>query len=127
VRIRLDLDDSLPPVLADRIMIEQVVLNLVKNGIESMRETETARRQLTIVTRAGDVGGAEIAVADRGHGIAKDVEESLFSPFFTTKAHGMGMGLNICRSIVEFHDGRLWFTPNLNGGSVFRFTLPTEN
>lgn len=127
VRIQLDLDDSMPPVLADRIMIEQVVLNLVKNGIESMRETEMARRQLTIVTRARDVGGAEIAVADRGHGIAKEVEQSLFSPFFTTKAHGMGMGLNICRSIVEFHDGRLWFTPNLNGGSVFRFTLPTEN
>ena len=69
----------------------------------------------------------EIAIADRGHGIAREVEESLFSPFFTTKPHGMGMGLNICRSIVEFHDGRLWFSPNLAGGSIFRFTLPTEH
>jgi len=127
VRIRLELDEYLPRVLADRIMIEQVVLNLVKNGIEAMRDTDIASRLLTIVTRAADSGGVEIAVTDRGHGIARDVEESLFSPFFTTKAQGMGMGLNICRSIVEFHDGRLWFSPNQAGGSVFRFTLPTEN
>ena len=126
-RIRLELDDNLPRVLADRIMIEQVVLNLVKNGIEAMRETDMGSRLLTIVTRASDSGGVEIAIADRGHGIAREVEESLFSPFFTTKPHGMGMGLNICRSIVEFHDGRLWFSPNLAGGSIFRFTLPTEH
>ena len=127
VQFRLDLAAGLPPVCADRIMIEQVILNLIKNAIEAMRETDPEHRELAITTHANGNGTIEIAISDRGHGIGPEVEQALFSPFFTTKPNGMGMGLNICRSIVEFHDGRLWFTPNRGRGSIFRFTLPIQN
>ncbi len=126
VEIRLEIPPDLPPVYADRIMIEQVVLNLVKNGIEAMEGTDPARRRLTVSARAEDGRAVELAVADRGHGITSGQAERLFAPFYTTKPQGMGMGLNICRSIVEFHDGRLWAQPNDGGGSVFAFTLPVE-
>jgi signal transduction histidine kinase len=110
-------------VSADRIMVEQLLLNLIKNGIESMKRTPRPERRLTVRTlRAG--AQAEIQVVDRGHGIPDEVAAELFSPFFTTKDNGMGMGLNICRSIVELHEGRLWFTANPEGGSTFHFTLP---
>jgi signal transduction histidine kinase len=115
---------DLPPVFADRIMIEQVVLNLVKNGIESMQQTPPEARTLNLAARFDGEGMVEVTVADRGCGMTDDQVERLYTPFFTTKAEGMGMGLNICRSIVEFHDGRLWVQPNPGGGSVFRFTLP---
>jgi PAS domain S-box-containing protein len=123
VAIRVEIPPDLPPVFADRIMIEQVVLNLVKNGIEAMQQTSADERVLTLTARL-DGSVVEVAVADRGCGIADEQVERLFTPFFTTKAEGMGMGLNICRSIVEYHDGRLWVQPNPGGGSVFRFTLP---
>jgi two-component system sensor histidine kinase DctS len=110
-------------VSADRIMIEQVLLNLIKNGIDAMLETPAPERRLSLITHvAGD--NVEIRIIDRGHGIPAEVEAELFSPFFTTKTNGMGMGLNICRSIVELHEGHLWFTRNAAGGSVFHFTLP---
>jgi signal transduction histidine kinase len=124
VRLRLDIPAELPLVFADRIMIEQVVLNLVKNGIESMQESRREQRELTVSAGVDGARTVEIAVADRGHGISAEQAEKLFAPFYTTKPEGMGMGLNICRSIVEFHDGRLWAQPNPGGGSVFRFTLP---
>ncbi len=124
VNLRVDIPADLPLVFADRIMIEQVVLNLVKNGIESMQQTEASRRHLGVTARRDGERTVEVAVADRGHGITDEQAERLFVPFFTTKAEGMGMGLNICRSIVEYHDGRLWAQPNPGGGSVFRFTLP---
>ncbi len=126
VAIRVDLPTDLPPVYADKIMIEQVVLNLVKNGIEAMQRTSAAQRELTVSARANGGRAVEVAVADRGHGLGADEPERLFAPFYTTKREGMGMGLNICRSIVEFHDGRLWAQPNAGGGAVFRFTLPVE-
>jgi hypothetical protein len=116
----------LPPVFADRIMIEQVVLNLVKNGIEAMHQTPTDERALNLTARLDGERMVEVAVADRGCGLTDEQAERLFTPFFTTKVEGMGMGLNICRSIVEYHDGRLWVQPNPGGGSVFRFTLPLE-
>lgn len=125
VRLRVDLDPELPAVYADKIMIEQVMLNLVKNGIESMHETDRNRRELVIGAHDTGNGAVEIAVTDRGQGISPDQAEKLFTPFYTTKPEGMGMGLNICRSIIEFHNGRLWVTPNPGGGSVFCFTLPT--
>lgn len=121
--IRVDIPAALPPVFADRIMIEQVVLNLVKNGIEAMHQTPTDERVLALTARL-DGSAVGVAVADRGCGLSDEQVERLFTPFFTTKAEGMGMGLNICRSIVEYHDGRLWVEPNPGGGSVFRFTLP---
>ena len=124
VAIQVSIPPDLPPVFADRIMIEQVVLNLVKNGIESMQQTPPDARALNLAARLDGEGMVEVAVADRGCGMTDDQVERLYTPFFTTKAEGMGMGLNICRSIVEFHDGRLWVQPNPGGGSVFRFTLP---
>ncbi len=126
VAIKLDLPGDLPCVYADKIMIEQVMLNLVKNGIEAMHETAAEDRQVAV--SAGLNGGSmiEVAVADRGHGIDPEQADKLFSPFYTTKTEGMGMGLNICRSIIEFHGGRLWAQPNAPRGSVFRFTLPVE-
>lgn len=126
VAIGVEIPPDLPPVYADRIMIEQVVLNLVKNGIEAMAETEPGRRRLVLSARAEDGRAVELAVADRGQGFSPEQAGRLFAPFYTTKPQGMGMGLNICRSIVEFHDGRLWARPNEGGGSVFAFTLPVE-
>jgi len=126
VGIRVDIPPDLPPVFADRIMIEQVVLNLVKNGIEAMQQAHTLDRELVVSARRDEAGMVEVAVADRGHGIDGETADRLFAPFYTTKQEGMGMGLNICRSIVEYHDGRLWAQPNPGGGSVFRFTLPVR-
>ncbi|MBI4988454.1 MAG: PAS domain S-box protein [Rhodocyclales bacterium] len=126
VAIRVDIPPDLPPVFADRIMIEQVVLNLVKNGVEAMQQAHAGERELKVTARL-DGSTVEVAVADRGCGMTDEQLERLFVPFFTTKAEGMGMGLNICRSIVEYHDGRLWAQPNPGGGSVFRFTLPIRS
>ena len=132
------LEPGLPLVNADHIMAEQVLLNLIKNGIDAMQHTPAPQRVLTITTRRAGAA-VEISVSDNGCGIAASVEAELFSPFFTTKENGMGMGLNICRSIVEMHEGRLWFTrgadggvntsssgdnSSANGGSAFHFTLP---
>lgn len=125
IAIEVDIPPNLPPVNVDRIMVEQVVLNLVKNGIEAMAGTPRQRRQLTVAARRrnGDVQ-VEVEVRDNGHGIEDGEAERLFTPFFTTKPQGMGMGLNICRTIVEFHNGHLWAEPNPAGGTIFRFTLP---
>jgi C4-dicarboxylate-specific signal transduction histidine kinase len=124
VELKLKLHADLRPVLMDRIMVEQVVLNLVKNAIEAMKNTDQISRSLTMTTlpSAGDV--VEVSVTDQGHGITAESEAELFKPFFTTKPEGMGIGLNICRSIVELHEGRLWFSRNVGAGSTFRFTLP---
>ena len=122
VELRVELPAVLPKIRADRIMLEQLVLNLVRNAIDAMRDV-TAPRRLTITCRpAGQM--LETTVADRGPGIAAADRENIFRPFFTTKPDGMGMGLNICRSIIEFHGGRLWVTDGPEGGAVFHFTLP---
>lgn len=126
VQIRIDLPPGLPPVFADRVMIEQVVLNLVKNGIEAMQQTPPGGRALALTARLDGEGMVEVAVSDRGCGLSDEQAGRLFTPFFTTKPEGMGMGLNICRSIVEYHGGRLWLEQNPGGGSVFRFTLPVR-
>jgi two-component system sensor histidine kinase DctS len=105
------------------VMIEQVIFNLARNGIESMRETPAPERVLSICSEtAGD--HVAVRVADRGPGIDATMAEQLFVPFFTTKDEGMGMGLNICRSITELHKGRLWFEANPAGGTIFHLTLP---
>ncbi len=126
IRVVSELEAGLPPVFADRVMIEQVVLNLVKNGLDSMEKTPAAERTLVVRTRMFGPYAVEVAVIDRGHGIGEEARERLFMPFYTTKTEGMGMGLNICRSIVEFHDGRLVVDTNPEGGTIFSFTLPTE-
>ncbi|HTV88782.1 MAG TPA: PAS domain S-box protein [Stellaceae bacterium] len=123
VRVTLDLDRTLPPVLVDGVQIQQVVLNLVRNAIEAMEAVE--RRELTIATRVLTPRGvAEVEIADSGPGIAPEAADRLFQPFFTTKKTGMGLGLSICREIVEAHHGRLTAAANPTGGAIFRVTLP---
>lgn len=124
VRIVREIQGMRPELLADPVMLEQVLLNLMRNGIEAMRHTPSEYRRLTIKLSQLDNNQMEIRVIDRGPGIPPEVEEKLFTPLFSTKAEGMGMGLNICRSIIEFHHGRLWVEANPQGGSVFIITLP---
>jgi two-component system, LuxR family, sensor kinase FixL len=121
VRVTLDLDRTLLPVIADGVQIQQVVLNLVRNAVEAMEDSE--RRELNIATRS-QADTAEITVADTGTGIAPTLSERLFEPFVTTKHTGMGLGLSICRDIVESHHGCLTSAPRPEGGTVFRVVLP---
>jgi two-component system sensor histidine kinase DctS len=120
----------LSPVLADRLMLEQVLLNLIRNGMEAMSATPENERVLHISAVAS---GSEVvvSVADNGCGIAPGVREKLFTAFFSTKQEGMGVGLSICRSIIEFHRGRLWVEENPQSptghGTIFKFTLPLES
>jgi len=125
-QISVELPENLPRIVVDRIMIEQVLLNLVKNAIESMSDVPFERRRLFIRARLADERMLEVAVSDQGHGLAEEDIEKIFAPFYTTKAEGMGIGLAICRSIIEFHQGRLWVEPQREGGTVFRFTVPIE-
>ncbi len=130
--IARDLADDLPLVLADRVQIEQVVLNLVKNALDAMQDVAGGRaggsvRTVTVRTGRDEEGRVEVAVADQGHGISEEARARLFDPFFTTKPGGMGLGLSICRTIVEAHGGHLWATDNPGGGAVMRFVLPIAN
>lgn len=123
VRIIRDIAPDLPVIRADQILLGQAVLNLMKNGIDAMRQTPEADRQLSISAHL-IAGQIEIAIADRGSGIDPQYAVRLFEPFFTTKTEGLGVGLNICRSVVEAHHGRLWFEANPAGGSIFHISLP---
>ena len=127
IRLVAEIEPELPLVFADRIMIEQVVLNLIRNGLDAMAETLPEQRVLRVRARSFGKGAVEVAVIDRGHGISEEGRKRLFTAFYTTKTEGMGMGLNICRSIIEFHDGRLIVDENPEGGTIFSFTLPTES
>ncbi|WP_028454529.1 PAS domain-containing sensor histidine kinase [Chitinilyticum litopenaei] len=123
VRLSIDCPETLPPVFADPVMLEQVVFNLMKNAIEAMSDTPVAERRLQVEAERLD-GLLQITISDRGAGITDEQLEQLFKAFYTTKATGMGMGLNICRSIIEHHQGRLWVEANPGGGSRFLFTVP---
>jgi C4-dicarboxylate-specific signal transduction histidine kinase len=123
VALSLRLAPSLPRVMGDRGMLEQAILNLTRNAIEAMRDTPAAARSLMIASRCDDRAMIEIDVCDSGCGIPDELADNLFTPFFTTKRDGMGMGLTICRSIAEFHDGRLWASRNADAGSTFHFSL----
>lgn len=126
-QLLVDIPDSLPRVFVDRIMIEQVLLNLIKNGIEAMTGLQPEQRQLLIQARSRDNRMIEVIIADRGHGLAEGDLERIFTPFYTTKPDGMGIGLPICRSIIEFHQGRLWVERRHDGGTAFHFTVPQED
>ena len=121
VRVIFRLDPEAPLVLADRIQIQQVLLNLIRNAIEAM--VDSPRPELVIATKVVDGAFLEVSVEDSGTGIAPEVLEHLFQPFMTTKAHGMGVGLSICRTIVESHGGKIWAESKLGQGTMFRFTL----
>jgi two-component system sensor kinase FixL len=122
VDVRLSLDPAADSVFADRVQIQQVLLNLIRNGIDAMEDQP--RRELVISSDLTEEGTARVSVADSGGGIADDVLEKLFQPFMTTKPQGMGVGLSISRSIIEAHGGRIWAEANPRGGTIFRFTLP---
>ncbi|MCX8098901.1 MAG: ATP-binding protein [Casimicrobiaceae bacterium] len=124
LRCDLELDPTLPRAFADQLMIEQVLLNLLRNAREAMAHLPLEQRIATVRTRRLDDNRLCVEVSDRGIGISDEAEQQLFSPFFTTKAEGMGMGLNICRSLIEYHGGSLTFRRNQDAGATFQFTLP---
>lgn len=126
VEVELELAETMLPVNADPIQLQQVVLNLAHNGIEAMARTEAESRRLWIRTCEHSHGGAEVTVRDQGSGIPSEVREHMFDPFVTTKPHGLGMGLSISRSIIEAHGGRIWFTTSGTNGSTFHFILPAS-
>jgi PAS domain S-box-containing protein len=126
VDANVDTGGGLPPVLGDRVQLQQVLLNLILNGCDAMARSDPARRELRVSTAAED-GYVRVCVADRGHGIAPEHADKIFQPFFTTKDHGFGMGLSICRNIVNTHGGRLWAVANDGGGTKFFFTLPADS
>jgi PAS domain S-box-containing protein len=124
IMLETELTTGLAPVVADRIQIQQVILNLVTNAIEAMSMITGRSRVLRLSTRPEGTGAVLMAVADMGTGLDQAAKDRIFEPFFTTKPDGMGMGLSICGSIVEAHGGRLWASPNLPYGSIFQFSLP---
>ena len=126
VVLERQLTDLLPLVLGDRVQLQQVLLNLIMNGVEAMAAVADRPRSLVVQSRADETENVLIAIADSGTGILSG-EDSIFTPFFSTKPHGMGMGLPISRSLVERHGGRLWARPNSPHGTVFFFTLPVAD
>jgi PAS domain S-box-containing protein len=124
VVLKMQLSEGLPQILADRIQLQQVILNLIMNAIEAMSVVGEESRELLISTGNADPDGLLVAISDSGPGLPHANPERIFDAFYTTKASGLGMGLSICRSIVEAHGGRLWATPNQPRGAVFCMTLP---
>jgi PAS domain S-box-containing protein len=124
VALRLDLGPGVPPVIGDRVQLQQVLINLVMNGIEAMETVADRPRELVIRSRPHDADQVLVAVQDAGVGIDPENVSQLFTAFFTTKAGGMGMGLSISRSIIQAHGGRLWATTNPTHGATFQFALP---
>lgn len=124
VVLRMELSEQLPMVFGDRVQLQQVVLNLVMNGIDAMNTTEEALRELTIKTQNGEPGQVQVTVQDSGVGLSPQTAHRIFDAFYTTKPDGMGMGLAISRSIVENHGGRLWALMNQGPGATFQFTVP---
>jgi two-component system, LuxR family, sensor kinase FixL len=123
IRVKFHFSTSSCFMLADKVQIQQVLVNLIRNAIEAMEEV--SRRELTVSTLGPDGGMVQISVADTGSGIPPDIAEQLFQPFFTTKPQGMGVGLSISRTIVEEHGGKIWIEPNPEGGTIFRIALPS--
>jgi two-component system sensor histidine kinase DctS len=123
IRIVREIQPGLPVIQADRILLGQAILNLMKNGIESMRQADCVDRTLTVRAQFTNQQ-ALISITDCGCGISSENSMKLFEPFYTTKSEGLGVGLNICRSVIEAHHGRLWFEPNPANGSIFHISLP---
>ena len=121
VEVEVRLDPSADSVLVDRIQVQQVILNLVRNAIEAMAESPV--RRLLIRSRRAQPGQVEVVIEDSGPGLAAEVAERLFEPFLSTKSEGMGLGLSICHTIIQGHGGRIWAEPSTLGGTAFHFTL----
>jgi signal transduction histidine kinase len=126
VSLRTELASTLPSVLGDRVQLQQVVINLLINGVEAMAPITDRPREILIRSHQHEAGQVLVAVLDSGIGIDSEIAEKLFSAFFTTKPSGMGMGLSISRSIIRAHGGRMWVSPNADHGAAFQFTVPTS-
>ena len=124
--IQTDLSSDLAPVAADRVQLQQVLVNLILNGLEAMKAV-VGPRILVVRTQQSGSGHVAVSVIDNGIGLPGENKDRLFDPFFTTKPHGTGIGLSISRSIIERHDGRLWAAPNSPSGAVFAFELPADD
>jgi Signal transduction histidine kinase regulating C4-dicarboxylate transport system len=126
VELQTQLADGLPLALADRVQLQQVILNLIINGVEAMNGVSGGRRELLVRSAKHEDAGMLVAVRDSGAGLDSASFDQIFNPFYTTKPNGMGMGLTISRSIIEAHGGRLWATANAPRGAIFQFTLPID-
>jgi C4-dicarboxylate-specific signal transduction histidine kinase len=126
VSVRTELAEGLPLIQGDRVQLQQVILNLIVNAVQAMSGAGEGARELLISTGTAESEGVLVAVRDSGPGLPPSGIEHLFDAFYTTKADGMGMGLSICRSIIEAHGGRLWASANLPRGAVFQFTVPVH-
>jgi C4-dicarboxylate-specific signal transduction histidine kinase len=125
VLVKAEPNTDLPEVSGNRVQLQQVLLNLIMNAIDAMA-TNDGPRILTVTSESYESDRVMVSVADTGAGIGADHTDRLFNPLFTTKAGGMGMGLSICRAIIEAHDGRLWFAANSPRGSIFQFTVQAD-
>jgi signal transduction histidine kinase len=125
ISLRNEMRGRGPQVMGDRVQLQQVLLNLITNAVDAMSSEAKRPRQLTIAAGVDDEAGVNITVADTGSGIDPAHLDRIFDPFFTTKSNGMGMGLAICRSIIEAHGGKLWASPRSPCGTVFHLALPS--
>jgi PAS domain S-box-containing protein len=124
VKLKTELADQLPQVMGDRVQLQQVLLNLVMNGVDAMSAVDDRPRELIIKTQDDEEGQVQVSVRDSGIGLDEEGMQRIFTPFYSTKPAGMGMGLSISRSIIQNHGGRLWAEPNEGPGTSFHFTLP---
>jgi signal transduction histidine kinase len=127
VSLRTDLDEALPVVNGDRVQLQQVLLNLVLNANDAMREVDDRARDLVIATACERPNHVRLSVRDSGIGLDPQSLEKVFEAFYTTKANGMGVGLSVSRSIIQSHHGRLWASPNDGPGATFSFCIPCES
>jgi signal transduction histidine kinase len=122
--LHTDLSADVPPVSGDKVQLQQVVLNLIINGIQAMAAVTDRRRELAVSVSLAEPGVTQVTVEDAGLGLDPEIAPRIFEPFFTTKHDGLGMGLSICRSIIDAHGGQLWASPRAPHGTAFHFAIP---
>jgi two-component system sensor kinase FixL len=123
IRVRFLLHPDVDLVLVDKVQVQQVILNLIRNGVDALGDAP--KRELTVSVNPAKDEMAQVSIADSGPGIRPDIADQLFQPFVSSKRDGMGVGLSICRTIVEAHGGKIWTEPNKGGGAIFHFTVPS--
>jgi signal transduction histidine kinase len=126
VSVQTELADGLPLIQGDRVQLQQVMLNLIINAVEAISGPSEGPRELLITSGKAGTDDVHVAVRDSGPGVPATDLERLFEPFYTTKPGGLGLGLSICRSIIQTHGGRFWASPNAPRGAIFQFTLPAQ-